>query len=422
MASQTENFDTSPAPIAKAERIGTLDLIRGFAVLGILAANIIAFGQPFSAYLYPGAFLTGHDRVADWMWVAQLVLIDGKMRGLFALLFGAGLAVFAERAWAKGQTRWLQARRLALLGGFGLIHFYFIWRGDILFLYAASGALAALALRWPRGRMLGLGIAGYIGAGLVYLVTFGLSHFIAETDLREQAVWSEAAAGFDAARDAAFADDAREAVILTQGNYADFVHHNVSAHATDPFVDLSLLLWESVPLMLIGMALYHFGWFTGGVARTRLLGWGWAGLIAGSLLTLPVGLWVMSTGFQYWASTSGMMAFSFFPRLLATLGLLALLCAYGAGAKGWLAERLSAAGRMAFSNYIGTSALMMLIFHPWAGGLWGELTRPELYLTMAFGWAVMLTWSRLWLDRFRYGPLEWLWRCLTYGERFPLRK
>ena len=65
---------------------------------------------------------------------------------------------------------------------------------------------------------------------------------------------------------------------------------------------------------------------------------------------------------------------------------------------------------------------MMLIFYPWAGGLWGELTRPELYLVVALGWAVMLGWSKPWLARFRYGPLEWLWRCLTYGRLFPLRK
>ncbi|MCB2052554.1 MAG: DUF418 domain-containing protein, partial [Novosphingobium sp.] len=104
------------------------------------------------------------------------------------------------------------------------------------------------------------------------------------------------------------------------------------------------------------------------------------------------------------------------------MGLAAVLAVYGATAQGWLAERLSAAGRMAFSNYLGTSLLMMSIFHPWAGGLWGELTRPELYLVVALGWAVMLMWSKPWLARYRYGPLEWLWRCLTYWQLFPLRR
>ena len=77
---------------------------------------------------------------------------------------------------------------------------------------------------------------------------------------------------------------------------------------------------------------------------------------------------------------------------------------------------------MAFSNYIGSSLVMVLLFHPWAGGLWGELTRLELYLAMVLGWALMLGWSQPWLARFRMGPLEWLWRCLTYGQLFPLRR
>ncbi len=417
-----DTADASRAPTSRGERIVTLDFIRGFAVLGILAANIIAFGQPFSAYMWPRAFLTGHDHTADWMWVAQLVLVDGKMRGLFTLLFGAGLALFAERAWARGDSRWLQARRLGWLLVFGLIHFFFIWGGDILTLYAFSGCLAVLALRWPRARMLAVGIMGYVGGALFYFVTFGLSHFVAETPLRTNAAFIEAAAGFDAARDEMLANDASLTRILTEGNYADYVSHNFAAHAADPLYNLFLFGFETVPLMLIGMALYHFGWFTGGISRRKLIGWGWAGLLAGMALTLPAGLWAMSTGFQFWASQSAMIAFSFPQTLPATLGLMALLCGYGATASGWLAERLSAAGRMAFSNYIGTSLLMMLIFHPWAGGLWGELTRPELYLVAVFGWAVMLTWSRLWLGRFRYGPLEWLWRCLTYGQIFPIRK
>ncbi len=414
--------DSQSTPTKSGERIGALDLVRGIAVLGILAANIVAFGQPFSAYMYPDSFLTEHDQTSDWLWIAQLVLIDGKMRGLFTVLFGLGLALFAERAWARGQTRWLQARRLGWLLVFGLIHFYFIWRGDILVLYAVVGTIAVLALRWPRARMLGIGIAGYIAGALFFMISFGPSHFITETELRDTPAFAEAATAFDLTKQETLADDARETVFMTKGNYGDFVSHNFTAHALDPLFNLLLFVFETLPLMLIGMAIYHFGWFSGAVSRAKMLGWGWAGVIVGSVLTVPVGLWVMSTGFAFWSTMSAIMAFTFIQRVLVTLGLLALLCTYGAGAKGYLAERLSAAGRMAFSNYIGTSVLMMLIFHPWAGGLWGELTRPELYLVVALGWAVMLAWSRPWLARFRYGPLEWLWRCLTYWQLFPFKR
>ena len=77
---------------------------------------------------------------------------------------------------------------------------------------------------------------------------------------------------------------------------------------------------------------------------------------------------------------------------------------------------------MAFSNYIGGSAVMMLIFHGWAGGLWGQFHRDGLLAFVLLGWVLMLAWSKPWLERFRYGPLEWLWRCLTYGKRFPFRR
>ena len=104
------------------------------------------------------------------------------------------------------------------------------------------------------------------------------------------------------------------------------------------------------------------------------------------------------------------------------LGIAALLVAYSPGWTDWLAERVRAAGRAAFTNYLGTSILMLFVFHGWALGLFGELNRPQLYLVTALTWVLMLVWSKPWLDRFRYGPLEWLWRCLTYRKLFPLRR
>ena len=104
------------------------------------------------------------------------------------------------------------------------------------------------------------------------------------------------------------------------------------------------------------------------------------------------------------------------------LGLAALLALWGPRATGWLGRRISAAGRMAFSNYLGTSILMLFVFHGWALGLFGELTRPALYGVMLATWAIMLIWSPAWLARYRFGPLEWLWRCLTYMRIFPIRR
>ncbi len=411
------------APVAAlGNRIASLDFIRGLAVMGILWANIVAFGQPFSAYMWPEAFLTPHGEVSNWMWIVQFVLIDGKMRGLFTLLFGAGLYLFMEKAWERGATRWLQVRRLFWLLLFGIVHFYLIWRGDILMLYSFAGFVALAFLRMSPKRQMVLGILGYLAGAVLYGAFMGPAYFLTQADPETQPELAQAGEGYEAAKAEALADDALERPIMTDGSYADFVQHNFAEHLTDPLFMLFIFGFETLPLMLIGMALYRWGLFDGRMNLSKQRMWGWIGLIGGTLLTVPMALWAKSTGFDYWANTAAFMAFSHLPRLPVVLGLAAILALVGMKASGWLAERISAAGRAAFTNYLGTSVLMMLVFHPWAGGLWGDLTRPGLYVVMLATWAVMLAWSKPWLDRYCYGPLEWLWRCLTYGRLFPLKR
>ncbi len=412
----------APIPIATEGRLASLDFIRGIAVLGILAANIVAFGQPFSAYMYPDAFTVPHGTASDWMWVIQFVLIDGKMRGLFTLLFGAGLALFMDRAWQRGATRWLQARRLFWLLIFGMIHFYLIWRGDILMYYALTGFIAILLLRMSARALLVVGGLGYLAGALIYLPLMSLPYLVAETEMGEQAQFAGLRDDMQEQMNAELADDREELAIIRDGNYADHVTHIVSAHAEDPWVNLLFFALETLPLMLIGMGLMRLGLFSGGLDPGKVRRWGWGALLAGTALTIPIGLWALGRGLGYWSTLAAFMGLSPLPRLLMVLGLAALLSLWGARATGWLGTRLSAAGRMAFSNYLGTSILMMVVFHGWGLGLFGELGRPGLYLVMLGAWIVMIGWSQPWLARFRYGPLEWLWRCLTYGRLFPLRR
>jgi uncharacterized protein len=422
MGNAADHVDVGVTPVARAERLGSLDLIRGFAVLGILAANIVAFGQPFGAYMWPDGFLSQHGPADGWLWVVQFLLIDGKMRGLFTLLFGAGMALFMDKAWARGASRWLQARRLFWLLLFGLVHFYLIWRGDILVLYSLTGFVGLLVLRWKARTLLVTGLLVYLLGSVIYFGGMGLPHLIADTPFGAAAQFDPVHAQLEAAQAEELADDQAETPILTEGTWPDFVRHNLTEHATDPFEVVMFLPLETLPLMLIGMALFRMGLFNGGFDPRKQRFWGWTGLLVGGGLSLAIALYTMAGGFTYWGTIAAFMGFSPLPRLMMVLGLAALLALWGSQAEGWLAERLTAAGRMAFSNYLGTSLLMMLVFHPWAGGLWGELTRPELYLVVAMGWAVMLAWSHRWLARFRYGPLEWLWRCLTYWQRVPLKR
>ena len=413
-----------PEPVAASgNRIASLDFIRGIAVMGILVANIVSFGQPFQAYMYPAAFTTPHGAAEDWMWVAQFVLIDGKMRGLFSLLFGAGLYLFMEKAWAKGASRWLQVRRLLWLGLFGLVHFFLIWRGDILFLYAIAGLAALLFIRLSAKRQMLLGVLGYLGGAALYAAsTIPLAAVVDVPADEIPAGMQKVRADLLKTIETEMADARMETALHRQGSYPAIVGHTMSRHGSDLAFSLVLFAFETLPLMLMGMALYRLGLFDGGIARRTLLIWGWAGLLVGGFGMLLIGLLTKDAGLTYYGTLAAFVGWSGVPKLLMTLGLAALLALWGAHATGWLAERVSAAGRAAFTNYLGTSLAMMLVFHGWAGGLFGVLTRGQLYLVAAATCMLMLAWSKPWLARYRYGPLEWLWRCLTYGRRFALRR
>ena len=410
------------APTRPADRIETLDFIRGIAVMGILAANIVAFGQPFSAYMFPDAFLVPVADPGGWLWIAQFVVIDGKMRALFTVLFGAGMYLFMERAWARGSTRWLQFRRLALLGAFGLIHFFFIWIGDILFFYALLGSIALLCLRWSAKTQFYTGLIGYIVGALLYAAMMSFPFAVAETSVGGMPEFAETRAELSTGIEETRADDAETTALKQSGDYAGLVEKRLTKEWFMPAANAAFFSLETLPLMLLGMALYRFGFFSGSIARSKMVMWGWIGLIIGALVHLGIGLFVKSGGFAFYTATAALMGWSALPRLPMALGMAALMVAYSPQWGGWLAERIRAAGRAAFTNYLGTSILMMFVFHGWALGLFGELNRPQLYLVVLLAWVVMLAWSKPWLERFKYGPLEWLWRCLTYGKMFANRR
>lgn len=411
------------APTAAAERIDTLDFIRGLAVMGILAANIVAFGQPFEAYMYPAAFLTDPGDPGGWMWIAQFILIDGKMRGLFTLLFGAGMYLFMEKAWARGATRSLQAWRLFILMVFGMIHFFFIWPGDILFYYALFGFVVLGCLRWSVRTQLVAGLVGYILGALLMGGSLTVPWLIADTQFGESSPEiAEQRGDVIAGIDDALARGEVPNAAIAAGDYGALVSHRITEQWYEPLTNAMLFGFETLPVMLIGVALYRLGFFSGAFDRAKLLRWGWIGLVAGGLAHLGIGLAVKAYGFSYYATLAGFVAWSTLPRLWMVLGLAALLVAYAPLATGWLGDRVRAAGRAAFTNYLGTSVLMMLVFHGWALGLFGQLNRPQLYIVVVLAWLVMLAWSKPWLDRYRYGPLEWLWRCLTYRTVFPFSR
>ena len=414
---------SSAGPVAASARIETLDFIRGLAVMGILGANIVVFGHVASAYTWPGAFGVDPADPGGWMWITQFILIAGKMRGLFTLLFGAGIYLFMERTLQRGGTASLQVWRLFILMLFGLIHFYLIWFGDILFLYSLAGFAVVPCLRWSVKTQLFTGIAGYLLGGLVFGAFFTLPHSVMQTPMAEgDPAFAEMREDLVGAKVAQMADEEVYTQLVQAGDYAAVLAYRFETEMYDPIGNAFLFALESWPLMRIGVALYRVGFFSGALDHSKMRIWGWAGLIVGGALHLAIGLAVKQSGFAYYTTLAGLVGWSPVPRLMMTIGLAALLVVYSPGWTGALAVRVRAAGRVAFTNYLGTSIAMLFVFQEFGLGLFGELNRPQLYLVMALSWAVMLLWSKPWLDRYRYGPLEWLWRCLTYRELFALKR
>jgi uncharacterized protein len=419
-------IEQSAGPVQPSgnDRVVSLDFIRGIAVLGILFANITAFGQPYVAYLWPPAMSGGMTEGDQAIWLFQFVLVDGKFRGLFTILFGAGIYLFMERAWARGQGKGLQARRLFFLLCFGLVHYFLIWRGDILTLYAVWGLVALLMIGWKAKTQLVVGLIATTLGGLLMAALMAFQFAAAEIPQVRDNMPPEAREQIENVEPDTLASAKEEVALYQDGSYGEIVE---SAVKNDWGQLLSELLLvgpvETIGLILIGMGLYRMGLFTGGISRRKLLTWGWIGLILGLVTSFLAGQMAYSAGFPFMTTLFVFNGLGQLPHLITVLGVLFLLAVWGpSAAKGWLGQRFVAAGRMAFSNYLGTSIVMMFVFHGWALGLFGQLHRIELLGIVVAMWLVMLLWSKAWLSVFRFGPLEWVWRCLTYGKLFPIRR
>lgn len=422
----SQSAPSSPGPLASVSgpRLISLDFIRGLTVLGILFANITAFAQPMTAYFWPGALPGGGTPADTWVWLFQFLFIDGKMRGLFTLLFGAGIVLFVERASAKtAHPRLLQLRRLAWLLLFGLLHFFLLFRGDILTIYGTWGIAALLFVRLDPVKKLVFGLMLYGFGSLMLMLFTGEAAWLEQVPGACNEQSAEACAGLADTVAKAEKDIRDQNAIYSSGSFGDILAYTADAQSNILTKGAVFGMLETLPLILIGMALYQFGLFSGGIEPSALRRWGWIGIAVGLAIGLPMALWPMLQGFPYHLNMFVFNAAAQIPRLPMVLGMAVLLALWAPSlAHSWLGLRLQAAGRMAFSNYIGTSILMSAIFNGWGLGLFGSLNRLEMLPVVALGMGLMLVWSKPWLARFRYGPLEWLWRCLTYRRLFAMRR
>lgn len=401
-----------------APRLPTLDMIRGVAVLGILLLNIVGFAMPQAAYVNPRAYGGWHG--ADLAaWVANFVLIDGRMRGLFSFLFGASMLLVIERAEASGRSpAAVHYRRMAWLLAFGLVHLWLVWEGDILAHYALIGMLAfgLRHLAVPRLLILGAMFAafGLLIFAMAPLQLLEVRHAAGPVAARQLQAFVE---GFGVPAPAAIARD----LALYRSGYTTILAERFAEQATGPFRLLFFFGPETLAYMLFGMAAFRSGMLTGAWPPARYRRW----LAISWGVTLPaygaLAVWLVAT------------RFALFPVILTTLVLTTLL--RPAMIAGWiclillllrpespLGVRLGAAGRMAFTNYLATSLICTTLFYGYGLGWYGALSRWQLYLVVLVLWALILAWSKPWLARYRFGPFEWTWRSLARGTFQPMRR
>ena len=410
------------ATAAAGDRIVTLDVVRGVAVMGILVVNIISFAMPEGAGMNP--LLYGMDGTADLVsWAISFVFFEGRMRGLFSFLFGASMLLVIERAEAGGASpARVHYARMAWLLVFGLLHFFFVWTGDILTLYAAMGMIAFAFRDSPARVMLALaGALLVLNFALYGLLTLGLytTEALAAqpgASMEMQEAWRQSQSGLSY-----YAPAHLESILaLYRGPYDALLSHVVSDASSRLYFEFLLAGPETLAYFLFGMAAYRSGFLTGAWARRRYVRTAFVGVG----LTLPAYAafaWLLvALGFHgptaFAVETATILIRP--SAIFATAALLILLARPG----GWLTNRIAAAGRAAFTNYIGTSILMTGLFYGWGAGLFGHYSRAELWWFVIGACALMLLWSKPWLDRYRYGPFEWLWRSLARGRIEPLRR
>ena len=396
-------------PITGAERIVSLDVLRGFAVLGILVMNIQSFSMPGTAYVNPTVY-ENLEGVNYAVWYGCHLLADMKFMSIFSMLFGAGIVVMTSRREATGESSaGVHYRRMGWLLLFGLLHAYGLWYGDILFTYALCGLVAWLFRRLPPWALIALGVVAVTigwGAGK------GLNT-VAPSPVEQATAWW-----------APPPETVQAEVDAYRGGWLDQMGHRALMAVI--FQTLLLLLsigWRAGGMMLLGMALFKLGVFSATRSRGLYITFIAVAIVVG-LPTIGYGVhrneaaeWSVEYSFRFGTQ------YNYWASILVALGWVgAVMLACQAPALGLITRPLAAVGRMALTNYLMQTIICTTIFYGHGFGYFGSFSRVEQLLTVVAVWVFQLVVSPIWLRYFQFGPFEWLWRSLTYLKPQPVLK
>lgn len=384
---------SSAGPVAPSDRIAAIDSARGIALFGVMAINVATVFRVsiFEQFLPDRGDGTALDRALYWI---LMVGIDLKAFALFSLLFGVGLAIQHDHLSVESRRTALLVRRLAFLMIVGAAHLVLLWNGDILFEYAIAG-FVVLPFLFCRLRTLTL-------VATTLLALFLVSSLLPPIAPMPSKAWMTATVA-EATR------------IYGSGGFAEVLAFRL--HELSGFLPLHLFMFpRTVALMLIGAAAWRAGLFRmGSRANGCLLLMAAVGLVAGGFLSLAHVTGWLGVGWQ--ADLS-----------LERLGTVLLACGYGAAIV-WLANRpgtrslvawAAPIGRMAFTNYLMQSVIFGWVFYGYGLGLFGKLGVAAALAIGTGVYILQVVFSAWWLQRFFYGPVEWLWRSAMYGRRQPL--
>jgi len=423
----------APAPVSGTERISSVDTLRGFALLGILLMNIVGFGLHFGAYDDPtvAGGATGANLAT---WTILHILAEGKMRCLFSLVFGASAILLTSRLDSRPDGADFYYRRMLWMMVFGIVHAYLLWQGEVLFPYAMCGLIL-----YPFRRLSARALLG-IAATLIVLQAAVIAFKALETrEIVEKgrALAQKEASGAkltDIEKETKekwesirrmmrpTAEELRKDAAEWRGNFVSVV--KARAKVVLMFTSKPIYLpiwWDFFSMMFLGMGLMKLRLFDAQAWPARTFAWL---IVIGYGIGVPVNSWsawlVIKSNFDlathWFANTTydvGRLSIA-----MGHLGVLMLLCRQNW--LSWVTSRLAAIGQMAFSNYVLHSLICAFVFTGYGFKLYGQLERYQLYYVVGAIWLVQFIGSIYWLRRFRFGPLEWCWRSLTYWKRQPM--
>jgi uncharacterized protein len=438
---QPANASFTPGPVQAADRIKTIDMIRGVGLLGILLMNIPGFGIDPSVY---DALRRGSHTSTDFYTLKVIsIFFEGTMRGLFSMLFGAGMILFTmNKKEVPGAVPviYLYYRRLLWLLFFGVINAYvLLWWGDILFFYALCGMLLYPFRNSSPKLLLFLGVLCLSMAALKTSLWYNEDRDSRQNYL--EAVSAEKAGKkLTAEQKEAKASwlerenwrppperTERNVTQMRSGYIAVFTHLLPRNADDETWGTYHWAIWDCLGMMLIGMALFRWGYFSNKLTTGDYT----MGLLVGYGIGIPVGWLIFTRGQLGMANISQYVDnyranhFMLYDvkRVFLSLGHASLIILiFRSRIVPWLMKALANVGQMAFSNYLMQSIICTLYFHGYGLGNYNKLSYHQLYYVVLAVWIFQLIFSSIWLNYFRFGPFEWLWRSLTYWKKQPMRK